>query len=961
MKNLKRYILTFAVFFIALPLFAFEYHNTTTKVNVFDYSEYTFTFTENGEEKTVHLTDEALTPAHQMALLREVYSNPNIPGIHYAYDYNGTQFRKIDYDDYAHRGQNDALYWVGSPDDHYDTPYQDGMTMLLVQVKNSWTTNQHSVATTPESYFNRAVKSIKLMTDFVRINDETNPGYMFTVDTSANRLFFISKGKPRSTYTKPFYRLYEQISPVNVFDENVHTKSFIDEMRAGNQFYCYHDCTNVFSMKTKNEVTKKDEPHWFTISMDGEAYDLHNLAIFVPDRRFEYELDSSDKSDIYINSSFYNEYGNSQNPGQEDYNVMPRVFLYGVTLNAEATISENSDDYFKVTLTWDTDRSGVSIPEHYWVYATDGTNMTLLSSIPNQPTTEKSHEFLVERLPDVQVMNFIVIAAPIIYNDNGEIYRDNNGNPVKKISATSNIASVTIPGRDPYFSQAAEYRSRYDMDSEINIYKNVLTISPTTNTDYESIKNNTDVFNISRTDSFGNKVVVASIRYVQKSDLSGYDYHVEYNYQSQDTIHLFDSEQPIINGSFSNYSESAVLVIDRFSASTASNSHSPEYVYRMEQVSGEYSNEVSIGVRKTTNITEGVGVTREEVDNDLDRTLQRGPFTSITFNVENNPFANILEYGVYAIDKNNAATKICKAENTMNDGVYNVYCISDDKTLDNKTDIIPIGNEGGTITTMDYNKSFNSSATYVPVIKTIYDSKSQEYNTYGCEKKQVKYPTVNIGVKKRNGQSMLMMTKPFGKNEDIYRVYVAEIYITPTLTNDINTIYYYRVWRVNGNKDDGAFTNLDNETILNDLESESGQSIDDNGNTVDWASDYTEIQNVYPNKGQIVFTDLYTDKAIVANTDEKSVKYIVRMYSTSLNRDASDEQYFIAQNQCTAKYTTTGTVTSVEEISSDNNIDITYYNILGMPSNTPYQGLNIIVCKKNGNIISTQKVALRNN
>ena len=50
----------------------------------------TFQYTEGGETKTAKLTDEATTPDHIIALLKAVYTDKTIPGIHYGYNYNGT-------------------------------------------------------------------------------------------------------------------------------------------------------------------------------------------------------------------------------------------------------------------------------------------------------------------------------------------------------------------------------------------------------------------------------------------------------------------------------------------------------------------------------------------------------------------------------------------------------------------------------------------------------------------------------------------------------------------------------------------------------------------------------------------------------------------------------------------------------------------------------------------------------
>lgn len=953
-------------FLLTVSSYAYEYHDVTTKVTRFDYSNYTFTYMEDGVEKTAHLTDEALTPAHQIALLREVYTNPDIPGIKYAYDYNGRQSRKLDYNQYGHSGQNDACYWLGTSSDTYPNPNEDGMTMLLVQLKTTWTTGQHGKMKSAEQYFSNAIKSIKLMPDFVRVHDPDNPGYLFSVDATVNRFFFLSKGKARSSYTKPLYRLFEQISPYNVYGA-VDDKSLIDEIRAGNIYYCFHDCSGVMSY---TNTSNPEPPHWFTVSSDGESYDLKNLTIFMSDRRFEYELAPASMSDVTNNSTYYNEYGNGQNPGEENWEIMPRVFLYEVSLAATATVCEDDENYVNIRLDWMTDMQGINAPEQFWVYQTDGYNMELLATIPNQPTTAKTHEYRVERLPDVQEFSYVVVGAPIVYDNDMQMYRDDQGNPIKTISATSNTVKVVIPGRDPYFSQAASVRSRYEIDKDINVYKNVLTISPTTRTDYESIKNNTNVFNITRDDNQGNKVTIATVQYTQKADLSGYDYTVTYDNSTQDLVNLFDDEVPVTSGSFSAYDESYVYIIDRFSASTATNSHPAKYTYRLEQPGGDYSNSVDVKVYKTTNTISSYGFTQEDVAADTDRSLYAKPMTMITFDAINDPYANLLEYGIYAIDSGNTVRKVCKAENAMNDGVYVLYSAKNTTALDEVTGNVAIGREGGQITTIDYNKSATATPTYVPVIKTSYSVLHAEYNTYGCEKKSLSYPSVKANIKKRNNKDQLYITDIYEGPEGFYRTYVAEVEIKPNLKPAPGyMVYRYRVWRVNGDKNNNYFTYYDLETLLDDVEDVSGTSIDENGNPVDWASNYTEIQNFYPSQGNITFTDLYSDKAIITDTDRKTVPYIIRMYATPLPsagapaygaapKNAEGHDYLISEVTVKAVYYTTTVITKLDEIKADGEAEVksvTYYNVLGAESDKPFSGVNIVATLYTDGTVKAEK------
>ncbi|MBR1881908.1 MAG: hypothetical protein IJ808_02665 [Muribaculaceae bacterium] len=115
---------------------------------LFDYSAITFTWTDDaGTRHTAKLTDKATDPNHIMALLNEVYTNPQVPGVltYQAYNTNGTKNGKpatINYDLHARVTVSaSAKYasWISLREGvtKVQAP-QEGMTMLFVQVKNSW-------------------------------------------------------------------------------------------------------------------------------------------------------------------------------------------------------------------------------------------------------------------------------------------------------------------------------------------------------------------------------------------------------------------------------------------------------------------------------------------------------------------------------------------------------------------------------------------------------------------------------------------------------------------------------------------------------------------------------------------------------------------------------------------------------------------------------------------------------
>ena len=150
------------------------YHENTTKVTKHDYVSYTYTYIDaNGVEQTANLCDEAKTPEQIKALIKAVYTDPTIPGIHYAYDFNGTQVRKIDYNAYAHEGVNAnnptmRVTWDNAdPSEVIPNPDQDGMTLLMVNMKDSWY-RSHSNNKNFDTDFmlENAISSVKLMSHF---------------------------------------------------------------------------------------------------------------------------------------------------------------------------------------------------------------------------------------------------------------------------------------------------------------------------------------------------------------------------------------------------------------------------------------------------------------------------------------------------------------------------------------------------------------------------------------------------------------------------------------------------------------------------------------------------------------------------------------------------------------------------------------------------------------------------
>ena len=934
----------------ALNANAYVYHEQTSKVTHFDYSNYQFTYEEDGVTKTAKLTDEATTPEHMAALVKAIYTDPTIPGIHYAYDFNGTQSRKIDYNAYAREKVNPdndlVVPWdVEDQSAVIPNPNESGMTLLMVNISEDWY----------RSYFNRyngkpkemlrdAVTSIKLMTHFTRVNDPENPGYLYSFDGTTNRFFVISKGKPRITDDKngPFYRLFEQISPVRG-DYGHTTDDFINEIKAGHPYPCYHDCTNVLGFNGAGY------DHWFTISNTGEAYTLKNLSIFIPDRRLEYEAQGKDKvSDYDFNHQIFKNYENADS----NLTIMPKVLLYTADLHAEAVPSDQTG-YYQVKLNWSTsftkDNLGVEVPQQFYVYIVENGNRIRLASV-EQPTTAREHSYLVQQTTDPQTISYLVTAHPINYYENGDLILDKQGNPYITISAESPVRTVTIPGHSPFFTQISEYRSRYDVlnsSKQYNVYKNVVSIRPTSVEDYASIKNNTEKYEVIRTDDKGKQATVATVQFTPIEGTSKYNYKVVYNNKSQDLSLTFDSQEPNTEGVFNSFEDATVLIIDRFTASTVTNNQSSQYAYTFEQLEGDtynnYSNRFVVPVYKTTNNVGGYGISHDEFLADIDHSAKATPNNTITFSAINDPAANLVEYEIRRLKSNNFKNydKIGKAENFNNSGQYFVYALNESNNLNELVEQSFIGTEGGHLTALDINQSStNQRSNYVPVISTRFHGDINKPNTYGCEIKAMSYPQVNIEV------PSLVKTAPMGSASDPVMGYMAVIKITPVMPADIEHVYYYRLWRVMD-----EYTRIDEETLLND----ETTIIDDA-----WQANYEEIQTFYPGSEPVYVVDTYLDKAL--NGNNKKVYYIARLYATNINPNngnghgnmapaaTSGKEYFIAEDRIPVTYNES-VITAINDVLENAQVvNVTYYNLMGVASDEPFSGVNVVVTRySNGN------------
>lgn len=859
--------------------------------------------------------------------------------------------------------------WIGDRTEPIPNPVE-GMTVLLVEVKDTWTQDfysrelERSESTLP--HIEKAFKSAQLMTQWLRVNDETNPGYIFLADeVTTNRFFFLSKGRTRRQNTRraPIGVAYEIVSPRN-------TQLQAENLNNGDVERVQHDCNTVFQMGKA--------PHYVELD-DNEASALSKLTLFMPDKRFRgvrYDpvtntVDNEGWTEWY--TSQYPEYL-YQDPVSDDdeyrNRFKPGMLLYKAFLNAEAVPSQ-TNGYYDIKLDWrtwfDAEKLYTNVGEQYYVYIlkNDGSWQLLkevdaaASAGMDETTTQKTFTYPWPQTDQVQTFTYMITANPI------------DGETVSNIFVNSNTATVIIPGTTELFINASDYRSRFAYDTEqkeLNVYRNrpVLMLNSAhvhTNKNY-SLHRIAIGENGAETDT-----EVASLQFTEQ-DKHNHIYGYTITYMNQNLDPIFDDQTTkdmTVTGSGFTIGQGITLV-DRFTASTADNSHPGGYAYvvRFKDDGATKSNRYNVPVFKSKNVAHFAGFTRAQVDGDIGHQLVEENEVWVDFTVTEDLERTIERYDVHRV---NEVEELPKG--------YHARIGKAECTNDNNLAMIGINHESGSLTVdlgsypihkvVGQNLRFYDDSDYCPFDEPQYVTEvfvgtrdwqgSHTINTYGTNISQVGVPQLAFELVGKPVKS-----NPFpGKNGPVMG-YAAKLQLTPDLTkaNEIKNVYYYRIWRL---EDDGT------ETLLNELEN---QNEDQAGNfEYNFVASYSGIQrNWLSSTDHVTVIDNYISGILPADVIEtdpdtgetvevkgrKDVTYIARMYSTTESEQTAQPSarriypqegnvYYVTEKRLTVTYDhSDNVITAVDRVMMPSQVVSTrYYNLMGVSSDTPHQGVNIVV------------------
>lgn len=400
------------------------------------YEGKTYTWTNaNGGTVTSNLADPATDPRQIMALLKEVYTNKEIPGIwQCGYTADGKREGDIDYtiDNGVWGLSKDPIYKAYDiPEGDYK-PKEEGYTTLIVKVKDDWKPVMKQNLSQDETlnYIANSIESVQILTDGVYIpatgadgKKNPNPGAVYRLSGNANRLFFMTKGRGRAvpgwnsyevirSYA-PFNGMFEEYSPVAVSGGQV-VENFYTKLVDGDIFKVEHDCSSV----PGNE-------HYFCMmgAKGTKKFDVTDLIVTIPDYRLRY-WDQRDKQGnsnmIYTN---YNK------------NYAPSLGLYGIQLTATATPA--TGDEYTVDLKWTSTLNkitGNEIDQQFkvWVRAEDGGLEPLLDANRHQveiaPGKTFQYNYKVKQGFEGREITYVVSGRPTdkMFNDYKEVYSNDD-------------------------------------------------------------------------------------------------------------------------------------------------------------------------------------------------------------------------------------------------------------------------------------------------------------------------------------------------------------------------------------------------------------------------------------------------------------------------------------------------------------------------------------------------------
>ena len=932
------------------------------------YDAITYQWTDaSGVSHTNALTDEATDPYQIVALLKKVYCDPNVPGpLYSAYDKDGNRERSVYYGPIAGG-------WNISAND-VTPPYEEGYTILMVALNNDITTyggdtpqgsgwwsntyNSNFFTNTNDliDYIRNNIACVQLLTDGLRVGSGMMSGTTFNISGEYNRFFVIGKGQARqkdiwvTNYENnnnviageavPFKFMFEEFSPTSG-REGSQITDFYSKMVSGKLYPVIHDCMSVI-----------DKEHDFSMAgKNGTEYkSLTGMNIFIPDYRLMYwEKDTTWTSWFTTHHGKYD--ARTQNPyktvdGQEfadaryvtanyaayNQDYAPRMGIYLVNLEAAAEPTAQEHVY-NVVLDWTSsldDLASEDVPQTYILYlvVTDEDGNEVHQEIV--VTNENSYTYEVPQNEHSYTLTYIVYAKP-------------SDGDHDMFVAWSNQASVVIPGWYDFLNLALNhYESDYVASEELNYYRNFLNVQ---NDDAVNaltparVQDGENAFTLYRMDAAFPDVMVPvaqltltangnvryAISYENQEPLAGYNVPIttsgNLNVGAGDAIDL-----------------SPITFVDQFTALTTFNDHPVRYAYVLAlNDDSKTTNTVEVPVLKTSSDIEGF-YTLDEVMGDVDHSLTDGvKSTNLKMNLVNNPA--IYYYTIERGDNcapNEAVSKLQR----RTDGTF--------MEMNNHYDLAGNIYEAGPYNLLDADMLTGTPgdfAAYAPVIWTFGEDRVKEdgENSYGSPIMRTGVGSTNITVEGVHTEGETGVWKD-EDNQQCW-IYYPTISVFGEVPEDASVQYkpfMFRVWRE-----------------CNDIR---GYYFDEAGKPVnDPEADRSPSKLIIEEQtDQNAIVDLGGEWDVnpygFGAKKNAEIQFRVRFYymrtDPPLRAGENGPLYYVVENIINWNEIPT----SIHEVNTANEVDVTYINAQGLKSDKPFNGVNIVITRYSDGSTKTTKM-----
>ncbi|MDY6412361.1 MAG: choice-of-anchor D domain-containing protein [Bacteroidales bacterium] len=864
-------------------------------------------------------------------------------------------------------------------------PNQEGLTLLLVEMNDgvgaSTTTTKPTDYASLKNLYSKMFKSVRVIPNSKRVTKNGVEGTLFKVDCDKmNRFFFLAKGRLRwyagetgssayfrdqvkssgsgSSYTwndrensiatvNPFNVMYEQFSPVSLSSGQASSDVY-QELIGMNTYDVEHDCESI-PWASANGVSGHEFNMYGKESISADCQDVRDLMFFVPDERMLY-WDGRDQgtADMFVN--YY-----KQNA--------PNMAMYVIHQN-EITGERNGEaEQYTLNLSWESNLTDFVPGENgeYTIYLVndDGTYTPVAEHIPSSQTT---YTLTVDMQQHGQQVTYVIQG------------QDNTGFLSLQYS---NEQSFIIPGLDPtekfQLVANAAYYSRYNPADEHNYYANGMQVMAYPDVNASDYAGKT--FNFYRkaagendwtlvaTASVNNEGTGATVSMVETTQRLESDYKFGYK-QNPATIAMTADAKA--NKKFD-------VIYDNFKADVSANDHATSYSYKMETADGAYhSNELTIKVFKTamSNITGSFDWAYVEGD-DVRQVADKG--TQFDVDVQLSSKTEILRYGTYRWDSsfgtetnpyavlnlNSSADDeedISPAGQASNQGeYYSVYMNGDSYKGD---DVYVAQGETGKATFVDnVPETAVDEYTYVPVVETF--TGRSDYNTYGAPMQETATGELDITVGEKKQSGDITWTAD-GKTYTYYNVCLN--------VNKLQIPQGYEVAMLR------AWRQID-ESYLGE---QKGKGYE-NRAVLDANGDFLFLKDAENGFGEVIGDEILVNQegqygnifsgtfgaVKLENGQTIPMKFTVRVYFTKsestsnaprLKAEGESKKYYITEIERNDELTSDIPTSIFGVVTSKAVADVKYYNIAGVESDRPFQGVNIEVTRYTDGSKSTRKI-----